>query len=457
MKLQNFTAVAAALLLGVPSQAYADDHGEGWYLRGNVGYGAHTDMDIAGDLVGSVQSEGNVAVSLGVGYDLGNNWRIELDGTTLWTDLGVISANPGAASDGSATYAGMRTNTLMVNGLYDFDDFDDWAPYIGAGLGIVQGDPSAVAQDAISNGAFFENPACSAVGTRAMSTACSVFDTSTSISWQLIAGLGYNMTDRLVWDTQYRYQNFGDLDFDSTSRRYSSADALTVTEGGTSFEGAGAHIIMTGFRYRFGAKAPMVACWDGSREKNLASCPERLPEMQTCWDGSEILASATCPAKPPRMQTCWDGSEVPVTSTCPPQRQSFTCTDGTVVFDSLDNCPVVLACPDTSRQEIIYYEFASGNSAETAPTISRILDVDEYCRIEGVRVVGHTDTVGSAAYNLRLSRDRAEDARSELVRQGVDSAIVISEGKGETEPFVPTGDGVREQLNRRTEVVLTLG
>ena len=34
--------------------------------------------------------------------------------------------------------------------------------------------------------------------------------------------------------------------------------------------------------------------------------------------------------------------------------------------------------------------------------------------------------------------------------------IITSEGRGETQPFVQTGDGVREQLNRRTEVVVSL-
>jgi len=58
---------------------------------------------------------------------------------------------------------------------------------------------------------------------------------------------------------------------------------------------------------------------------------------------------------------------------------------------------------------------------------------------------------------LALSKRRATDALNELVRQGVDRSIITAEGKGETEPFVQTGDGVKEQLNRRTEVLITLG
>ena len=113
-------------------------------------------------------------------------------------------------------------------------------------------------------------------------------------------------------------------------------------------------------------------------------------------------------------------------------------------------------CANEYRQEIIYYEFDKGQSAETRNTISRILDIGAYCQVANVRVVGHTDRSGSAAYNLSLSQRRAADAREELVRQGINSAIITSEGKGETENFIPTADGVKEQLNRRTEGLIQL-
>lgn len=447
MKLQLLTAVAATAMMVAPSMAHADDHDEGWYLRGNVGYGAHTDADLVGDVVGDVESEGNVAGSLGVGYDFGNNWRLELDGTSLWTDMGRISQVP-------ESFAKIRTNTAMLNAIYDFDDFDRWAPYVGAGLGIVNARASIDAHDFIASGGnYVDNPTCLGAAT------CRVDDKASGIAWQIIAGLGYDITDNLVWDTNYRYQNFADLDYDAL------LDGSTI--GDVDWEDAGAHLLMTGFRYHFGGKAaaPMMTCWDGSQAKMLADCPDQPappPATKICWDGSEILASSACPVEPVRMQTCWDGSELPVTSTCPPQRQSFVCNDGTVVFDSIANCPsggnvtVGELCANQTRQEIIYYEFDKGQSPETAATIRRILDTAAYCSVGNVRVIGHTDRSGSAAYNLGLSQRRAKDARDELVSQGVNAAIITSEGKGETDPFIPTADGVKEQLNRRTEVLITL-
>jgi len=144
MKHKCLLAVSTALLMAVPALATAHDEA-GWYLRGNVGYGVHTDAELSGGLVSDqhgngLQSEGNVAASLGLGYDFGNNWRVELDGDTLWTDLGSISQLPN-------TSAKLRTNTLMLNAIYDFDDFGSWEPYVGAGLGLVKAQADLAAHD----------------------------------------------------------------------------------------------------------------------------------------------------------------------------------------------------------------------------------------------------------------------------------------------------------------------
>ena len=216
--------------------------------------------------------------------------------------------------------------------------------------------------------------------------------------------------------------------------------------------------MLTGFRYTFGQKA-------------VAAAPPPPPPAPVadfaCWDGSVVFNAGQCPARPEPVQTrtCWDGSIIPTTSTCPAQPQTYTCWDGSLVYDQAQ-CPAQISargndvaqlCGNEYRQEIIYYEFDKGQSAETRNTINRILDIGQYCNVDNIRVVGHTDTSGSAAYNLNLSKRRAKDARDELVRQGIAGERITSEGKGETEPFVPTGDGVKEQLNRRTEVLISLG
>ena len=452
MKLKLLTAAASVALLAVPTLASASD--AGWYVRGNVGYGAITDVDLAGDLVGDVEGEANAALSLGVGYEFGNNWRLELDATQLWNDMGAVSQAGNSISD-------MRITSGMLNAIYDFSDFGSWQPYIGAGIGIARASLSA--QSAGFPGFLVgdppvNNPTCP------NTNVCTFRDADTGVAWQLLAGLGYEITDNLTWDTQYRYLNVGDLDYTGLGQNVLAPFGQGVLSNGsgiaTTASGAGSHTVMTGLRYRFGAKpAPvMYSCWDGSSVLDTASCPvEPAPVVYTtCWDGTQVESTSSCPARP--MVQCWDGSTVTDAASCP-TRPTVTCWDGTIAYDQAA-CPVksyeYTLCENEYRQEIIYYEFDKPQSDETLSKIQRVLDTSKHCSVSNINVVGHTDSSGSAAYNMGLSKRRAADVRKELVGQGISKDLISSEGKGETQLFIETGDGVKESLNRRTEVLIRL-
>ena len=71
-----------------------------------------------------------------------------------------------------------------------------------------------------------------------------------------------------------------------------------------------------------------------------------------------------------------------------------------------------------------------------------------------IGVTGHTDTSGSAAYNMALSLRRAAAVKDALVREGVAAAAIAVTGRGETALLVQTGDNVKEPQNRRVEIVL---
>jgi outer membrane protein OmpA-like peptidoglycan-associated protein len=71
-------------------------------------------------------------------------------------------------------------------------------------------------------------------------------------------------------------------------------------------------------------------------------------------------------------------------------------------------------------------------------------------------IAGHTDTVGSAAHNLKLSQDRARSIASWFRKRGVKLPISF-EGFGETSPEVKTADNVDEPRNRRVDYVLSDG
>lgn len=71
-----------------------------------------------------------------------------------------------------------------------------------------------------------------------------------------------------------------------------------------------------------------------------------------------------------------------------------------------------------------------------------------------VVVTGHTDTIAPPDYNDRLSLQRAKSVRKLFLARGLADDAVLAAGRGEREPLVATGDGVREAKNRRVEITV---
>lgn len=69
-----------------------------------------------------------------------------------------------------------------------------------------------------------------------------------------------------------------------------------------------------------------------------------------------------------------------------------------------------------------------------------------------LRIAGHTDRSGSAAYNRGAGLRRAAMVRDELERRGVPRNAMSIASFGEDRPLVPTEDGVREVQNRRVVI-----
>ena len=70
-----------------------------------------------------------------------------------------------------------------------------------------------------------------------------------------------------------------------------------------------------------------------------------------------------------------------------------------------------------------------------------------------IEVQGNADRSGTPAYNLALSRRRAEVVGAELIKDGVAKSMISIVAFGDSRPLVPTGAGVREPQNRRVELV----
>jgi OOP family OmpA-OmpF porin len=75
-------------------------------------------------------------------------------------------------------------------------------------------------------------------------------------------------------------------------------------------------------------------------------------------------------------------------------------------------------------------------------------------KIESVRIVGHTDSVGPESYNQQLSLRRATSVRDYLGAKGVDTSLMSISGMGESSPVADNSSRAGRAQNRRVEVTL---
>lgn len=111
---------------------------------------------------------------------------------------------------------------------------------------------------------------------------------------------------------------------------------------------------------------------------------------------------------------------------------------------------------ELSRSYLVFFDLNSAKlSQDTKNIVSKSVDDAKSMGGGTYHVVGHTDTTGSTAYNLRLSKKRAAAVKADLVKLGIDENKISTDAKGESELLVPTADGVLEPQNRRVEIKFT--
>ena len=117
--------------------------------------------------------------------------------------------------------------------------------------------------------------------------------------------------------------------------------------------------------------------------------------------------------------------------------------------------PAPAPAPMPKKNFLVFFDFDRSNiTADAQRVITEAAAAAKAGNVSRIQLTGHTDRSGSDQYNMALSLRRGEAVKQALIRQGIPAASIAVIGRGESQPLVPTADGVREPQNRRVEILL---
>lgn len=120
--------------------------------------------------------------------------------------------------------------------------------------------------------------------------------------------------------------------------------------------------------------------------------------------------------------------------------------------------PAPMAAPQPTSEKVTFaadafFDFDKSTlKPEARAKLDDLVDKTKGIALEVVIAVGHTDSVGSNAYNTRLSTARANAVKDYLVGKGVEKNRVYTEGKGESQPVADNRTREGRAKNRRVEI-----
>jgi outer membrane protein OmpA-like peptidoglycan-associated protein len=106
----------------------------------------------------------------------------------------------------------------------------------------------------------------------------------------------------------------------------------------------------------------------------------------------------------------------------------------------------------TVKNEVLFDTNSSALRSASKDSLREMADVFEKYPDTTIQVAGHTDSVGSNAYNERLSERRASSVANYLENLGVRGSRVDTVGYGESQPRASNSTASGRQLNRRVEI-----
>ncbi|WP_299115833.1 OmpA family protein [uncultured Winogradskyella sp.] len=299
-------------------------------------------------------------------------------------------------------------------------------------------------------------------------------------------GLDYWLSDKVALNLQTSYKHSFE---DRLAKHFQHAFGIKFKFGGADTDGDGIYDHEDACPEEAGLEA-FNGCPDSDNdgiEDSKDDCPNEagLAEFNGCpdSDGDGVVdGSDKCPTVPglKSLAGCPDADGDGIADGddgCPneagPSANNgcpYKDKDGDGVLDKDDKCPDVAGtvandgCPeitDTEKARLNEYAktilFDTGKSSikdESKQVLADIIAILNKYPDAKFTVEGHTDSVGSAKLNTRLSEDRAASVKDYLVANGVDQFRLSSKGYGEDKPIADnkTRDGRKQ--NRRVEINL---
>jgi OOP family OmpA-OmpF porin len=252
-----------------------------------------------------------------------------------------------------------------------------------------------------------------------MANAMFDFGSPTSVNFFAGGGIGYAWRRAQYWDVD---NNAGPV------------GAIALTPSTDRTDGAFAWQAVAGIRYPLSPKADLGLKYRYFNAGRFNYGGTGLTGTER-WRTHSVLATLTfnlgrtapveeAPLPPP--------APAPLPEAAPPPAPVAVCNKGPyIVFFDWD------------RSDI---------TAEASSILDSAVQAYGSCESVPIMLAGYADRSGSAQYNVGLSARRNASVRGYLTSHGIADGAITSQAFGETNPRVPTADGVRELQNRRVEI-----
>jgi OOP family OmpA-OmpF porin len=248
-----------------------------------------------------------------------------------------------------------------------------------------------------------------------------------------------------------------------TIRRSLTRPCACLLADHESFPGRQANILRTLRRPALALllSTVLLGCAAPGDEPGTSLCPDVAAGIPVDADGCPLYSDAD--AVPDYLDRC-PGTEPGIrvdASGCPLDSD----VDG--VADGSDACPSTpvgvrvnaVGCPLAGERIAIVtnvnFDFDRADVRENVKErLDRVIALLKEMPAVDVQIIGYTDDIGSAEYNLALSLRRAESVREYVVARGIEDARLSVAGRGKTQPLVSNATPEGRAVNRRVEFVV---